>query len=102
MADAKTLSKDNLKTSVAGSTKGDSTNLRQAAIKADAKANADAAKVALKEGEVRYGTLGVSNFSVEGITFGASTYITADKEEQKLLDDCVKRQLLKVVEDKRK
>lgn len=102
MADSKTLSTKGIKTSPAGSMKHESINMHQAAKKADAAANAEVAKVAVNTGEVRYGTMGTSDFSVEGIRFGAATYVCSDPKEQEILDSCVKRQLLVVVEDKRK
>ena len=90
-----------LKSGPAGSIKADSVNAAVATKQADAKANAEAKKVTVSAGSVQYKTMGQNDFSASGIKFGASLYTTSDKEEQAILDGCVARKLLKVVEDKR-
>ena len=90
-----------IKSGPAGSIKADSVNAAVATKQADAKAEAVAKKVELATGAVRYKTLGQKDFTCEGIKFGAPLYTTSDKEEQALLDSCVKRKLLTVDVDKR-
>jgi hypothetical protein len=89
-------------TGPASSLKLESTNLAQAAKKADAEASAAAKSTKVEKGAVRYVTVGgQKNFSCEGIRFGAPMYTTSSKKEQATLDDMVERGMLAIDVDNR-
>ena len=94
-------------TGPASSIKLASKNMQTEAAKAKAKANAEAAKIPVDKGAVSYRTMGAHNFAIKPkgglkeIVFNSSRYVTSDPEEQKILDGCVARKLLRVETDNR-
>ena len=100
MIDMKNIGKGVI-TGPSGSYKSTAINMNTETKKAFAKNAAEANMKQVDKGAVKYKTRGTPDFHIEGISFGAEVYITLDKQEQRILDDCVKRKLLNVVQDNR-
>jgi len=99
MADMKDASK--IQVGATSSVKADAINAAKTTKQLDAKLAAEAKAVKVEAGQVKYQTCGMSDFRIKNIKFNGPMYTTGDKAEQEILDNCVARNLLNVVEDKR-
>lgn len=92
---------EGIKSGPAGTIKTDSLNAAVSTKQVDAKRAAEGKREEVPAKGCKFATMGQNDFSSQGIKFGGPMYTTADEKELAILDDCVDRGLLRVVEDKR-
>lgn len=91
-----------IETGPASSIKGGAVNMAKETKQEKATRLAESKLLKAPAGGVCYSTCGASDFQVEGIRFNGPRFATADVEEMRVLDSCVARKILKVIEDNRK